>query len=111
MRFTEDEHKTNEKETHQCQLRDQSEREHLIKKQLIQRQNLQTRLNQLQLKNEKERQNLIRDLSHMNNSKDKSAPDFSKIKEHSPERSPAQTRKTSRSKDNANPDIGMEPEL
>jgi len=103
--------KTNEKETAQYQLRDQSEREHLIKNQLIQRQNLQVRLNQLQLKNEKERQNLIRDLSHMSTSKDKSAPDFSKIKEHSPDRSPAQTRKPQRGKDNGSPDIGMEPEL
>ncbi len=103
--------KTNEKETHQCQLRDQSEREHLIKNQIIQRQNLQTRLIQLQLKNEKERQNIIRDLSHMNNSKDKSAPDFSKIKERAPAQSSAQTRKNQRSKNHKNPDIGMEPEL
>lgn len=28
----------------------------------------------------------------MNNAKNKAAPDFSKIKEHSPDRSPAQTR-------------------
>ena len=103
--------KTNEKETYQCQLRDQSEREHLIKNQLIQRQNLQARINQLQFKNEKERQNLIRDFSHMNNSKDKSAPDFSNIKEHAPAQSPAQTHKNQRSKDNGSPDIGMEPEL
>ncbi len=47
----------------------------------------------------------------MNNSKNKSTPDFSKIKEHAPARSPAQTHKTERSKDNVNPNIGMEPEL
>jgi len=103
--------KTNEKETHHCQHRDQSEREHLIKNQLVQRKNLQVQINQLQLKNEKDRQNLILDLSHMNNSKDKSAPDFYKIKERAPERSPAQTHKNQRSKDNGSPDIGMEPEL
>jgi len=72
------------------------------------RQNLQIRLNQLQLKHEKDRQQLIRDLSHMAKSKDKSAPDFSKLKAQSPTRSPVQNHE--QQKDNE-PNIDMEPEI
>jgi len=59
--------KQNEQETQHCHTRDQKERETLITTQLSMRQNLQTHLNQLQTKHEKDRQNLIRDLSHMVN--------------------------------------------
>jgi len=98
--------KANEKETTQAHIRDQSEREHLINKQLIQRQNLQVRINQLQAKHEKDRQNLIRDLSHMSNmnkSKDKGRV--------SPERSHTKSYETPNHKDHENPDKGFEPEI
>jgi len=103
--------KTNEKETRQSNERDKSEREHLIKKQLVIRQNLQVRLNQLQLKHEKDRLALIRNLSHMASTKNKSAPNFSKLKEHSPTRSPAHNRRPNKGKDHGNPDIDIEPEI
>jgi len=98
--------KTNEKETYIAH-----EREHLIKKQLVMRQNLQIRPNQLQLKHEKDRLSLIRNLSHMASTKNKYAPNFSKLKEHSPARSSAHNRSQQKGKDHDNPDIDMEPEL
>jgi len=101
--------KSNEIETRQCDERDKAEREHLIKKQLIQRQNLQVRLTQLQLKHEKDRLQLIRDLSHMARTKDKAKPEFSKLKEHSPTRFPAHKRSQQKGKGNPNTDI--EPEI
>lgn len=101
--------KTNEKETRQCHERDKTEHEHLIKKQLIQRQNLQVRLNQLQLKHEKNRQQLIRNLSHMAHSKDKATPNFSKLKEQSPDRSPAHNSSQQKNKTHDNPNIDIEP--
>jgi len=79
----------------------------LIKKQLIQRQNLQVRLNQLQLKNEKDRQNLIRDLSHMTKTKHEQ-----KNPEHSQSKSKTKSQDHSaRNHSNRNPDTGFEPEI
>ncbi len=65
--------KQNEKETWQCHVRDQKERENLIDKQLSGRRPLQIQLNQFQNKHEQDRKNLIRDLSYMANTKKQSA--------------------------------------
>jgi len=100
--------KANEQQTHQCKSRDVFEREQLIKKQLVMRQSLQAQLNQFQIKHEQERNALIRDLSHMVSAKDKAAPEFSKLKEHSPTHARTQT---SKPKSRDNPDIDMEPEI
>lgn len=101
--------KVNEKETIHAQKRDQGEREHLIKKQLIQRQNLQARLNQLQLKHEKDRQNLIYDLYYMTNTKNTSKIPHTQENMHAP--SKARDRQNRKGHDN--PDMGndVEPEL
>ena len=103
--------KTNEIETRKYDERDKAEREHLIKKQLIQRQNLQVRLTQLQLKHEKDRLQLIRNLSHMASTKDKATPDFSNLKEHSHNHAPANNRKSQKGNDHGKPDIDMEPDI
>jgi hypothetical protein len=55
----------NERETWLAYQRDQKEREELIKKQLDERQNLQTQINLLRDKQEKERKALTGDLSHV----------------------------------------------
>jgi len=59
--------KRNERETRQCHVRDQKQREELINTQLGERQNLQVEINLLQENQEKERGALIRDLSHIKN--------------------------------------------
>ncbi len=65
--------KQNEKEAWLAHVRDRDERQNLIEKQLSQRQNLQVKISTLQNKHEKERENLIRSLSHMD------TPDKNKI--------------------------------
>ncbi len=75
------------------------------------RQNLQVRLTQLQLKHEKDRLTLIRDLSHMARAKGKSTPDFSKLKEHSPNRSPTHNSKSQKGNNHGKPNIDIEPEI
>lgn len=104
--------KKNEIETWNCHLRDQKEREELISKQLGQRQNLQMQLNKINHKHEKDRQNLIRDLSHLtanNQVKETRTPDFSNLKEQTPTR--AKTQRPEHDKGHTNPDIDMEPEI
>ncbi|MCF6251079.1 MAG: hypothetical protein L3J75_07395 [Methylococcaceae bacterium] len=59
--------KQNEKEAWLAHVRDRDERQNLIEKQLNQRQHLQTQLNLSHGKHEKDRENLIRNISHMNN--------------------------------------------
>ncbi|MBL3589957.1 MAG: relaxase [gamma proteobacterium endosymbiont of Lamellibrachia anaximandri] len=71
--------KQNERETWQTYKRDQKEREELIHKQLIQRQNLQTQIKLLHDKQELERKELFRDLSQFNsNEQSKDKPSFEK---------------------------------
>lgn len=103
--------KQNEKETAQANARDQNEREDLIKKQLIQRRPLQMQLNQLQTQHEKDHQNLIRDLSHISNAKDKATPEFSRLKEQSPSHSPVRSRRLQNNKNLDNLNIDLEPEV
>jgi len=103
--------KCNEKETTIAHERDKAEREHLIKKQLIQRQNLQVRLTQLQLKYEKDRLQLIRNLSHMASTKGKATPDFSNLKEHRHSHAPAHKSTSQKGNDHGKPDIDMEPDI
>ena len=59
--------KINEREAWLAYQRDQKEREELISKQLVERQNLQTQIKLLREKQKKEQQELSRDLSHLNN--------------------------------------------
>lgn len=61
--------KDNERETWQCQMRDQKQREELIAKQLQQRQSLQIQLNVFKQKHVQERQKLIKDLAQLTNLK------------------------------------------
>ena len=56
--------KRNEREAWLAHERDQKEREEMISKQLTERQNLQTQMNLLREKQEQERKELFRDLSH-----------------------------------------------
>ncbi|MBL1294531.1 MAG: hypothetical protein COB61_011770 [Thiotrichales bacterium] len=56
--------RANERETYQANIRDRKEQEELINKQLVERQNLQVQINLLRGKQEQERAELIRDLSH-----------------------------------------------
>lgn len=56
--------KKNERETWHAYQRDRKQQEELIKKQLTERQSLQTQINQLREKQEQERKTLLRDLSH-----------------------------------------------
>lgn len=65
--------KVNEHETWQAHLRDKKEREELIYKQLIERQNLQIQFNLLRQSQEKERAEMIRDLSHFKTHEKKKA--------------------------------------
>lgn len=58
--------KKNEQETWLTYQRDQKQREELFSKQMIERQNLQIKINLLREKQDKERQLLTRDLSHAN---------------------------------------------
>jgi len=60
----------NEREAWHAYQRDQKEQEELIKKQLTERQNLQTQIKQLREKQEKERKELYRDLSHAQSMED-----------------------------------------
>jgi len=98
--------KINEQETEKCRSRDQKEREELINNQLAMRRNLQTQLNQAQAKHEKDRQNLIRDLSHMvdvNELKSKTTP--------SHEHEPTHKKSYNHQIDKDHPDIDLEPEI
>jgi len=97
--------KSNEKETAQMQARDQNEREDLIQKQLSQRRPLQVQLNGLEAKHEKDRQNLVRDLSHMTKQTGKGSiqiPSQEKVKSKTP------SRQHDRQK---HKDSGFEPEM
>jgi len=94
--------KINEQETWKCFCRDQKEREELISNQLAMRQNLQAQLNQANAKHENDRQNLVRDLSHM--------VDMNKVKSKtSPSHEHEETHSKSHDFDNPNPDL--EPEI
>ena len=57
--------KRNEQEAWQAHLRDRNQQEELIQKQLTERQNLQTQIQLLRDSQEKERQALVHDLSHV----------------------------------------------
>jgi len=95
--------KRNEQETWKSFQRDRQEREELISTQLNQRQNLQMQLNLLQTKHETERQNLIRDLSHM--------ADIQENKDKNAEPEPQKSQDHQINKGFDNPDIDMEPEI
>jgi hypothetical protein len=97
--------KTNEKETWACNMRDQKERESLIDKQLNLCRPLQIQLNQLQNNHDKDRQNLIRDLSHMTKAKQQT-----KTPAHAQVKARSQERRIKRSHDK-NIDEGFEPEI
>ena len=76
--------KRNESETWKCHVHDQKQREEIINKQLIERQNLQAKINLLLEKQELERKSLIKDLSHLNaieQIKEKSTPKKEQFKE------------------------------
>jgi hypothetical protein len=64
--------KRNEQEAWQAHLRDRKQQEELIQKQLTERQNLQTQIQLLRDTQEKERQALLRDLSHVAKHEEKS---------------------------------------
>lgn len=64
--------KANEQEARQAHLRDRKQQEELIQKQLTERQNLQTQIQLLRDTQEKERQALVRDLSHVAKHEEKS---------------------------------------
>ncbi|GAB1256165.1 hypothetical protein NBRC116494_06670 [Aurantivibrio plasticivorans] len=64
--------KRNEQEAWQAHLRDRKQQEELIQKQLSERQNLQTQIQLLRDTQEKERQALVRDLSHVAKHEEKS---------------------------------------
>ncbi len=100
--------KQNEKETWTCFQRDRSEREDLVNKQLSQRQPLQVQLNDLQTKHEKDRQDLIRNLSHMANVQKSKGKDA-----HSPRPTQDKSHDQQTGKDHDHPgiDIDMEPEI
>jgi len=75
--------KRNEQETWHSHKRDEKEREELIHKQLVQRQNLQVQINLLREKQEQQRKELFRDLSHINSlEKTKGKDTFDKDKFH-----------------------------
>lgn len=74
--------KVNERETYQANDRDQKEQEELITKQLIERQNLQVQINLMRGKQEIERAELIRDLSHVKDYEQKK----SRVAKHSKSR-------------------------
>ena len=57
--------KRNEQETWKAHLRDQKERENLIQAQLAERQALQAQMNELRAQHTLERQELMRDMSHI----------------------------------------------
>jgi hypothetical protein len=57
--------KRNEQETWKAHLRDQKERENLIQAQLAERQVLQARMNEMRTRHTLERQELMRDMSHI----------------------------------------------
>lgn len=64
--------KRNEQEAWQAHLRDRKQQEEMIQKQLTERQNLQTQIGLLRDTQEKERQALVRDLSHVAKHEEKS---------------------------------------
>lgn len=64
--------KNNEQEVWQAHLRDRKQQEELIQKQLTERQNLQTQIGLIRDAQEKERQVLVRDLSHAAKHEEKS---------------------------------------
>ena len=64
--------KNNEQEVWQAHLRDRKQQEELIQKQLTERQNLQTQIGLIRDAQEKERQVLVRDLSHVAKDEEKS---------------------------------------
>ncbi len=104
--------KRNEQETKSCLTRDQKEQEALISKQLSMRQNLQVQLNQLQLKHEKDRLQLIHNLSGMTINKapkETHTPDFTNLKEKNVK--PIHEELQSQHKDRSRPDIDVEPEI
>lgn len=100
--------KKNERETWLAYQRDQKEKEELINKQLIERQNLQTQIKLLREKKEKERKHLLRDLSHAN-AQEKSKTNKLKEKER--------LKDSSREKDHQNDidfddlDLDVDPDL
>ncbi len=74
--------KVNERDTWQAHLRDKKEREELIYKQLIERQNLQIQFTLLRQSQEKERAEMIRDLSHIKTTTKKKARVAERSKSH-----------------------------
>ena len=99
--------KRNEQETRQCQLRDQNQREELIQKQLSERQNLQAQFKSLHDKQEKERQSLIRDLSHI--TKNEEAKKRKQVKAKTKAKPSKKDRFDDHERDD--PDIDFEPEI
>jgi len=65
MHFRFESAKRNEQETWKAHLRDKKERENLVQSQLNERQALQLRMNELRDQHERERQELMRDMSHI----------------------------------------------
>ena len=80
--------KRNEQETWKCHTRDQKQREELIQEQLAERQALQTQINILREKNNIERKNLIRDLSHITKNEER--------KSRKQEKTPVKTKRPSK---------------
>jgi hypothetical protein len=95
--------KINERETYQANVRDQKEQEELINKQLIERQNLQVQINLLRGEQEKERAELIRDLSH--------AKTYEKNKTRVAERSKSKGKEHDTKMEIDDLDIDLDPEL
>ena len=93
----------NERETYKANMRDQKEQEDLINKQLTERQNLQVQIDLLRGKQEQERAELIRDLSH--------AKSYEKKKSRVAERSKSKTKDREHEIDNDDLDIDFDPEL
>ena len=95
--------KVNERETYQANVRDQKEQEELINKQLIEQQNLQVQFNLLREKQENERAELIRDLSHVK--------DYEQKKGRGAERSKSHSKDHDNENDINDLDIDFDPEL
>ncbi len=99
--------KRNEQETWKCHTRDQKQQEELIQEQLAEHQALQAQINILREKNNIERKNLIRDLSHITKNEDMKTRSQEKV--HVKTKRPRQNR--SKGYEIDSPDNDFEPEI
>jgi len=98
----------NEKESYYAHIRDQQQREDLINKQIVERQNLQTQINLLRNNHEKEQKHLIRDLSMIT---DRQKGRMELLSEKDATKDQHATRPPPKQKTIDDPDIDIEPEI